>query len=109
MQRFRIAFGAVIAALAVVLLFNVDEGLAKAVVPDVFAGATSGRTPSSAAPMWSTIAEPAHETASAALPDYGPAPSFAGVDDWLNSRPLTMQELRGKVVLIDFWTYSCIN
>ena len=43
------------------------------------------------------------------LPDYGPAPNFAGIDDWLNSRPLTLQQLRGKVVLIDFWTYSCIN
>ena len=58
--------------------------------------------------MWSTIASP-RATASAALPDYGPAPDFAGIDGWLNSRPLTMQELRGKVVLIDFWTYSCIN
>src|SRR5262249_16867209 len=29
--------------------------------------------------------------------------------DWFNSRPLTMQDLRGKVVLLDFWTYSCIN
>jgi cytochrome c biogenesis protein CcdA/thiol-disulfide isomerase/thioredoxin len=37
------------------------------------------------------------------------APKFAGIDAWINSRPLTMQELRGKVVLIDFWTYSCIN
>jgi len=37
------------------------------------------------------------------------APQFAGIDAWLNSPPLTMQGLRGKVVLIDFWTYSCIN
>ncbi len=37
------------------------------------------------------------------------APEFAGVKDWLNSPPLTMQSLKGKVVLIDFWTYSCIN
>ena len=39
---------------------------------------------------------------------YG-APEFAGIKDWLNSPPLTMQSLKGKVVLIDFWTYSCIN
>jgi cytochrome c biogenesis protein CcdA/thiol-disulfide isomerase/thioredoxin len=38
-----------------------------------------------------------------------PAPEFAEIENWLNSPPLTMQELRGKVVLIDFWTYSCIN
>ncbi len=37
------------------------------------------------------------------------APEFAGVEKWLNSDPLTMKSLRGKVVLIDFWTYSCIN
>ena len=41
--------------------------------------------------------------------DYGPAPAFAGIDDWLNSAPLTIKDLRGKIVLIDFWTYSCIN
>lgn len=43
------------------------------------------------------------------LSDYGQAPEFAGITKWLNSDPLTMQQLRGKVVLIDFWTYSCIN
>jgi len=37
------------------------------------------------------------------------APEFAGIQAWLNSNPLTMASLRGKVVLIDFWTYSCIN
>jgi cytochrome c biogenesis protein CcdA/thiol-disulfide isomerase/thioredoxin len=46
------------------------------------------------------------------LPDYGDAPNFAGISDWLNTpggKPLTIAGLRGKVVLIDFWTYSCIN
>jgi thiol-disulfide isomerase/thioredoxin len=43
------------------------------------------------------------------LPDLGPAPEFTGIDNWLNSKPLTMAGLRGKVVLVDFWTYSCIN
>ncbi len=38
-----------------------------------------------------------------------PAPDFVGIDTWLNSPPLTMAQLKGKVVLIDFWTYSCIN
>jgi thiol-disulfide isomerase/thioredoxin len=37
------------------------------------------------------------------------APVFAGIDSWLNSAPLTMPQLRGKVVLVDFWTYTCIN
>ena len=40
---------------------------------------------------------------------YGAAPEFAGIEQWLNSPPLTLEGLRGKVVLVDFWTYSCIN
>lgn len=40
----------------------------------------------------------------------GAAPEFAGIDTWLNtSEPLSLAGLRGKVVLVDFWTYSCIN
>ncbi len=38
-----------------------------------------------------------------------PAPEFAGLTNWINSSPLTVASLRGKVVLVDFWTYSCIN
>ncbi len=37
------------------------------------------------------------------------APEFTGIVDWDNSAPLTLTSLRGKVVLVDFWTYSCIN
>jgi cytochrome c biogenesis protein CcdA/thiol-disulfide isomerase/thioredoxin len=36
-------------------------------------------------------------------------PSLAGATEWINSAPLTPESLRGKVVLVDFWTYSCIN
>ena len=36
-------------------------------------------------------------------------PGFEGATGWLNSAPLTVEELRGKVVLVDFWTYTCIN
>ena len=43
------------------------------------------------------------------LDDFGVAPEFQAIEGWINSEPLTMQELRGKVVVIDFWTYSCIN
>jgi cytochrome c biogenesis protein CcdA/thiol-disulfide isomerase/thioredoxin len=48
-------------------------------------------------------------TSAKSLPKLGAAPDFAGITHWLNSQPLTMAELRGKVVLIDFWTYTCIN
>ncbi len=39
----------------------------------------------------------------------GIAPPLDGATQWLNSKPLGEQDLRGKVVLVDFWTYSCIN
>lgn len=48
-------------------------------------------------------------SAAPALPDEGIAPSLGGATQWLNSKPLSGQDLRGKVVLVDFWTYSCIN
>lgn len=44
-----------------------------------------------------------------ALPVEGTVPSLDGAVEWLNSPPLARDDLRGKVVLIDFWTYSCIN
>ncbi|MGV1014934.1 MAG: cytochrome c biogenesis protein DipZ, partial [Methyloceanibacter sp.] len=44
-----------------------------------------------------------------ALPVEGVMPPLTGAVDWLNSPPLTREQLKGKVVLIDFWTYSCIN
>jgi cytochrome c biogenesis protein CcdA/thiol-disulfide isomerase/thioredoxin len=43
------------------------------------------------------------------LDDEGPMPDLNGAVAWVNSAPLTRDSLRGKVVLIDFWTYSCIN
>jgi cytochrome c biogenesis protein CcdA/thiol-disulfide isomerase/thioredoxin len=47
--------------------------------------------------------------APAALPVEGSLPSLSGAVQWLNSPPLTAEQLKGKVVLVDFWTYSCIN
>ena len=47
-----------------------------------------------------------------ALPVLGTAPQFAGTEDWFNTpggRPLSLTRLRGHVVLVDFWTYTCIN
>jgi thiol-disulfide isomerase/thioredoxin len=47
--------------------------------------------------------------APADLPVEGRLPSFDGANGWLNSRPLTPSDLRGKVVVVQFWTYTCIN
>ncbi|MEJ7823999.1 MAG: cytochrome c biogenesis protein DipZ [Solirubrobacteraceae bacterium] len=43
------------------------------------------------------------------LPVLGDAPEFRGTQRWFNSPPLSMKRLRGRVVLVDFWTYTCIN
>jgi cytochrome c biogenesis protein CcdA/thiol-disulfide isomerase/thioredoxin len=51
-------------------------------------------------------------TLPASLPDLGPAPDFTGTQRWFNTpgrRPLSLADLRGRVVLVDFWTYTCIN
>ena len=43
------------------------------------------------------------------LPDEGALPPLDGIGPWFNTKPLTRDQLKGKVVVIDFWTYSCIN
>lgn len=48
-------------------------------------------------------------SAAASLPDEGAMPSLDGAVEWLNSPPLSAASLRGHVVLVDFWTYSCVN
>jgi cytochrome c biogenesis protein CcdA/thiol-disulfide isomerase/thioredoxin len=111
-ERFRVAFGVLIAAVAFALIFNLDTKLAN--IPwatDFF----QRHTEASGAGLKAfkrgtnvTERKPAAAVVSG-LPDYGPAPDFAGISAWFNSKPLTLAQLRGKVVLIDFWTYSCIN
>lgn len=51
-------------------------------------------------------AQPVQATGSSAAPM---AAEFKGIDHWINSEPLSMAQLRGKVVLVEFWTYTCIN
>lgn len=53
--------------------------------------------------------DPANSALVAQLPVIRRMPSLAGAAHWFNSKPLTRANLRGKVVLVDFWTYSCIN
>ncbi|MGU3522813.1 cytochrome c biogenesis protein DipZ [Enterobacteriaceae bacterium C23F] len=63
--------------------------------------------PESAIPPTVTLA--AANSDSPKLIDAGVMPPLTGAVQWLNSPPLTAESLRGKVVLVDFWTYSCIN
>jgi hypothetical protein len=50
-----------------------------------------------------------HGVAATDLPVEGAMPSFAGANGWLNSQPLKPSDLRGHVVVVQFWTYTCIN
>jgi cytochrome c biogenesis protein CcdA/thiol-disulfide isomerase/thioredoxin len=57
-------------------------------------------------------AAPEGDVSEPKLPRLGPAPEFTGTQRWFNTpggRPLSLKALRGHVVLIDFWTYTCIN
>jgi thiol-disulfide isomerase/thioredoxin len=56
-----------------------------------------------------TIDPPRRSAMSATTPDHGPLSALDGAADWLNSEPLTAAGLRGRPVLVDFWTYSCVN
>src|SRR5829696_2764164 len=64
---------------------------------------------------WKTLLTSANQLVRSAthpaaqLPVEGRLPGFDGATGWLNSPPLTAADLRGKVVLVDFWTYTCIN
>jgi thiol-disulfide isomerase/thioredoxin len=58
-----------------------------------------------AAPHVARAEEPAMRVAAAQQS----APNFVGISKWFNSQPLHIADLRGKVVLVDFWTYGCVN
>ena len=108
----RTGLGIVLALAALALVFNADTKL-QTWFPD-YTHALQGVERSSVAR--DELAKLQHrgksrfqDTAAGSLTDYGAAPDFTGISQWINSKPLTLQQLRGKVVLVDFWTYSCIN
>ncbi|MCB4769461.1 cytochrome c biogenesis protein DipZ [Ancylobacter sp. Lp-2] len=73
-------------------------------------GRTPSGEPSRLASAGATIvADGRTEPYRSSLPVEGTLPSLGGAVSWLNSAPLSAEALRGKVVLVDFWTYSCIN
>jgi len=104
----RRALGGVVVAVAVVMALGLDVKLASH-VPG-YTKALQGLEESAAAQnqIDELLAGESHFQGES-LKDYGQAPDFTGISQWLNSQPLTLASLRGKVVLIDFWTYSCVN
>jgi cytochrome c biogenesis protein CcdA/thiol-disulfide isomerase/thioredoxin len=70
---------------------------------------TDAASTSSVGPSMRLAANDARQSYRSSLPVEGTLPSLDGAVKWLNSEPLTAEQLRGKVVLVDFWTYSCIN
>src|SRR5919106_6484287 len=104
----RRALGAGILAVAVLMVLGIDKDL-QTRVPE-YTRALQGLEESAAAQgeLERLVGTPGL-AAEEQLDDFGPAPEFRDIALWLNSEPLEMESLRGKVVLIDFWTYSCIN
>ena len=104
----RQALGGIIAGAAVLMIFGLDLRVA-AKVP-AYTRALQGLEESAAArsEIEDLLGRRGH-IAEDQLKDYGVAPEFTGIGLWLNTEPLSVAALRGKVVLVDFWTYSCIN
>ena len=108
-HRIRQALGVVVALTALAIAFNVDRhfqtalpGYTDALQKRVEQG---GRAQRELQKLRGTT----RVSSTKALQDLGTAPELSGLSNWINSKPLTLQKLRGKVVLVDFWTYSCIN
>ena len=111
----RLASGALIALVVAGLLLHLDDDLAR--LTPGYTTFLQSRIESSASAERELAKVRGGGTPLAArrrrptggLPDYGVAPPLHPDGVWINSKPLTLTQLRGKVVLVDFWTYSCIN
>jgi cytochrome c biogenesis protein CcdA/thiol-disulfide isomerase/thioredoxin len=106
--------GAVLVVMAVAIAFNLFDGLQKD-VPSYSSALQGGKT---IRKELNTLTGAKHtsltscDSNATGLINCGQAPDFAGITAWLNTpggQPLSIGALRGKVVLVDFWTYSCIN
>jgi cytochrome c biogenesis protein CcdA/thiol-disulfide isomerase/thioredoxin len=109
-HRIRQALGVVVGLTAIAIAFNVDRHFQTA-IPG-YTQALQDRVENSDGAqrqLEKLRGNTRQVAATTSLKDYGPAPELTGLTNWINSKPLTLKQLRGKVVLIDFWTYSCIN
>jgi cytochrome c biogenesis protein CcdA/thiol-disulfide isomerase/thioredoxin len=107
--RVRQGLGAVIAGVAVLMIFGLDLKLATYVPGYTRSLQRLERTSATQRQLDNLLISQHKTLPESQLRDFGQAPDFKGIDSWINSKPLTLASLRGKVVLVDFWTYSCIN
>jgi len=90
-------------------LSSVGTGKIEQALLDGFKASKPAPTSAAVASNGTLLAVIAREEFRSDLPVEGQFPSLDGAVEWLNSPPLTTEQLRGKVVLVDFWTFSCIN
>ncbi|MHC8396746.1 cytochrome c biogenesis protein DipZ [Pseudomonas sp. LB3P93] len=113
----RRGLGAAMLAGVAAIALGLDTGILARVstastggIEQALVGRLAGKSPNnSGAMMAAGGAMKMSAKAPGALPIEGNLPSLDGAVQWLNSPPLSAQALKGKVVLVDFWTYSCIN
>jgi cytochrome c biogenesis protein CcdA/thiol-disulfide isomerase/thioredoxin len=130
-RRVNVAMGVVLLATGLLFLTGFDTTLNRSIADHLpltstpiasierrgFDSSDASRTVDSCADAEAIAADPQRVAAdgypeTGQLCDLGPAPSLEDLGPWLNTpdgEPLTADDLRGKVVLVDFWTYSCIN
>jgi cytochrome c biogenesis protein CcdA/thiol-disulfide isomerase/thioredoxin len=114
-ETVRLASGALMAVVALGLVFHLDDHLATLtpgytnfLQDKIEANGSAKRELAKVRGGGGALAA-VKKTPAGSLPDYGVAPALRPGGAWINTKPLTLSQLRGKVVLIDFWTYSCIN
>jgi cytochrome c biogenesis protein CcdA/thiol-disulfide isomerase/thioredoxin len=117
----RRGLGAAMLAGVAAIALGLDTGILAQVstastggIEQALVGRLAGKSPSGSGAMMAQNTAPGNamkvaDNAPGTLPIEGNLPPLEGAVQWLNSPPLTAQALKGKVVLVDFWTYSCIN
>jgi cytochrome c biogenesis protein CcdA/thiol-disulfide isomerase/thioredoxin len=117
----RRGLGAAMLAGVAAIALGLDTGILARVstastggIEQALVGRLAGKSPSGSGTMMTQNAAPGNamktaDNAPGTLPIEGNLPPLDGAVQWLNSPPLTAQALKGNVVLVDFWTYSCIN